>query len=63
METNNNNFNLTEKDYPIIKTISYDDQTGNLFLIDNKNNHFLCDIFGRKKINFIPSISGIANAE
>ena len=59
----NNNFNLTEKDYPIIKSINYDDQTGNLFLIDNKNNHFLCDIFGRKKINFIPSISGIANAD
>ena len=63
MENNNNNFNLTEKDYPIIKNISYDEQTGNLFLIDNKNNHFLCDIFGRKKTNFIPSISGIANAD
>ena len=26
-----------------------------------RNNHFLCDIFGRKKIRFLPKISGIAN--
>lgn len=59
----NNNYNLIEKEDPIIKNICYDDETGNILLIDNKNNHFLCDIFGRKKIKFLPSISGLAKAE
>ena len=59
----NNNYNLIDKEEPIIKNICYDNETGNILLIDNKNNHFLCDIFGRKKTKFLPSISGIAKAE
>ena len=62
MNTSNNNINLKEKEEPIIKNICYNNQTGQLILIDNKTKQFLCDIFGRKKTKFIPSISGIANA-
>lgn len=63
MEIKNNNFNLLDKEEPIIKNIIYDDQTGDRLLIDSNNNHFLCDIFGRKKNKFLPTISGIANAD
>ena len=62
MEENNNNYNLIKKEEPIIKNICYDDQTGNIILIDNKGNSFLCDIFGRKKLKFFPWISGNVNA-
>lgn len=62
MDLNNENNNLTEKEESIIKNICYNNETGRLLLIDNRNNHFLCDIFGRKKPNFLPTISGISNA-
>lgn len=63
MNTSNNNFlNIIEKEEPVIKYICYDDQTDQLLLLNNKNKQILCDIFGRQKTKFIPSISGIANA-
>ena len=61
MDSNNENF-IIEKEEPLIKNICKDFQTGTLILSDNRNNHDLCDIFGRKKKKFLPNISGIANA-
>lgn len=61
MASDKKDYNLILEEESIIKNICYDNESGKLILIDNKNNHFLCDIFGRKKKFFLPNISGIAN--
>ena len=61
MEISKENF-FIEKEEPIIKNICYNPQTNKLTMVDNRNNKFACDIFGRKKRRFIPSISGMATA-
>lgn len=42
----------------VVKQIIFDEQTGRLILSDNNNNHYFCDIYGRKKTTFLPYISG-----
>ncbi len=46
----------------VIKQIIFDEQSGKLFLSDDKNNHYLCNIYGQKKTSFLPDITGIYNA-
>ena len=55
---NDNNNNSEE---PIIRNFCYDNDSGNLMIHDSNNNHYKVDIFGRKKINFLPEISGSVN--
>ena len=45
----------------LIKNICYEIDTNKLMINDNQNNHYLCDIFGRKKIKFLPNITGSLN--
>ena len=37
---------------PYIKNICYEMDTNKLMINDSENNHYLCDIFGRKRIKF-----------
>lgn len=46
---------------PLIKNICYEMDTNKLMINDSENHHYLCDIFGRKRIKFLPHISGIFN--
>ena len=46
---------------PLIKNICYEMDTNKLMINDSENNHYLCDIFGRKKISFLPNITGSLN--
>ena len=43
----------------IIKQICYNPDNGRLILSDNLNNHYLCDLFGKKLTNFKPDLTGI----
>ena len=52
---------LIKEEEPIIKNLCYDDETGKLYLVDNKNRHYLCDLFGRKKTKFLPNVTGFPN--
>ena len=45
----------------IIKHICYNPDNGRLILSDSLNNHFLCDIFGRKKRHFKNDLTGISS--
>ena len=45
----------------LIKNLNYDMDTNKLMINDNENHHYLCDIFGRKKIKFLPNITGFLN--
>ena len=45
----------------IIKNLCFDSETGRFILVDNQNNSFLCDMFGRQKNLFKRGISGIYN--
>lgn len=47
----------------IIKQICFDNDTGRLIISDSENKHFLCDMYGRKKISFFPYISGSINGD
>ena len=43
----------------IIKQICYNPDNGRLILSDNLNNHYLCDLFGKKLTNFKQDLTGI----
>ena len=45
----------------IIKHLCYNPDNGRLILSDNKNNHYLCDIYGNKKTKFLPNVTGIVS--
>ena len=45
----------------IIKNICYNPDNGRLILSDSENNHYLCDLFGRKHPEFLPDLSGFIN--
>ena len=57
---NNNENNNNKKDH-VILNISYNHETGKLILSDNYNNHYLCDLFGRIKTQFLPNVTGQAS--
>ena len=59
-QNNNNSKNINSK-VNIILNISYNHETGKLTLSDNNNNHYLCDLFGRVKTKFLPSVTGQAS--
>jgi hypothetical protein len=46
---------------PLIKNICYDMDLNKLTINDSENRQYLCDIFGRKKIKFLPYITGTLN--
>ena len=46
---------------PYIKNICYEMDSNKLMINDSENNHYLCDIFGRKRIKFLPNITGSIN--
>ena len=45
----------------IIKNLSFNPDNGQFFLIDNQNNSFLCDMFGRQKYLFKSKLTGMYN--
>ena len=45
----------------IIKNLSFNPDTGRFILIDNQNNSFLCDMYGRQKFLFKSKITGMYN--
>ena len=47
----------------IIKEICYNPDNGRLVLSDSENNHYLCDLFGRKYPEFLPDITGVENGK
>ena len=55
------NVNLNWQENRIIKNLSYDIDTGRFTLIDNENNRYICDMFGRQKNSFKKNITGISN--
>lgn len=42
-----------------IKQICFDEDTGRLIMSDSNNNHYLCDIYGRHKLVFLPNVTGM----
>ena len=54
---------MSEEKINIIKNICYNPDNGRLILSDNLNNHFLCDLFGRKKSKFKQDLTGIFSGE
>ena len=61
MDKNEVNKIIEEKKSPLIKNICYEMDTNKLMINDSENNHYLCDIFGRKRIKFLPNITGTLN--
>ena len=55
------NIDLSSQKNRIIKNLNYDIDTGRFTLIDNQNNGFVCDMFGRQKNTFKRNITGISN--
>ena len=53
---------LNEDPKRIIKNLYFNSDTGKFILIDNQNNSFLCDMFGRQKHLFKRSLSYTENA-
>lgn len=51
----------TEEANPITKNLCYNMDTNKFMINDSENNHYQCDIFGRKKIKFLPFITGAMN--
>ena len=51
----------TKEQKRIIKNLCFDSETGRFILVDNQNNSYLCDMFGRQKNLFKRGISGIYN--
>ena len=60
-ELPNKDKNTIETEEPIIQNICFDDESGRLILSDSNNNHYLCDLFGRKKKKFKPNVTGRAS--
>lgn len=58
-ETSKNN--KSEDSNPITKNLCYNMDTNKFMINDSENNHYSCDIFGRKKIKFLPFITGTMN--
>ena len=56
-----NNKNQTEGQKRIIKNLCYNSDTGRFIMVDNQNNSFLCDMFGREKSPFNGKITGLFN--
>jgi len=61
MDTKEENKTIETNKQPLIKNICYEMDTNKLMINDSENHHYLCDIFGRKKIKFLPYITGIFN--
>jgi len=61
MDTKEENKTIEVNKQPLIKNICYEMDTNKLMINDSENHHYLCDIFGRKKIKFLPYITGIFN--
>jgi hypothetical protein len=40
------------------KQIYFNELSGNLSIIDSDNNNYECNIYGDKKPNFLPDVSG-----
>ena len=51
------------EELPLIQNISYEMDTGNYILLDNKGNNYICDVFGRQRPVFKKNISGFINGE
>ena len=51
------------EELPLITNISYEMDTGNYLLLDNKGKNYICDVFGRQKPIFKKNISGFINGE
>jgi len=51
----------TEESNPITQNLCYNMDTNKFMINDSENNHYQCDIFGRKKIKFLPFITGAMN--
>jgi len=45
----------------VVKQIIFNEESGRLILSDDNNNHYLCDIYGKKKPCFLPDITGCLN--
>ena len=61
METEEENKVQEDNKKLVYKNISYEMDTNKLMVNDSNNNHYLCDIYGRKTIKFLPYISGRLN--
>lgn len=61
-----NNNNLSTNNIKIklqsnrIKQIYFDEITGKLLILDSNENSYECDIYGDKKPQFLPNVSGFA---
>ena len=44
-----------------IRNLFYDMDYGKMMITDSNNNQYRSDLFGRKKIKFLPNITGISN--
>lgn len=44
-----------------IKQIYFEENSGKIFLFDNHNNTYECNIYGDKCVKFLPGITGFAN--
>ena len=45
----------------LISNLCYDTDTGRFILTDNQNNHYLCDLYGRRLSNFNSNVTGLYN--
>ena len=61
MDNNGVNKIIEENKSPLIRNICYEMDTNKLMINDSENRHYLCDIFGRKRIRFLPNITGTLN--
>ena len=58
LEKNNK---IEENIIPLAKYLCYEMDTNKLMINDTNNNQYICDVFGRKKIKFLPNITGSLN--
>ena len=58
LEKNNK---IEENVTPLVKYLCYEMDTNKLMINDTNNNQYICDVFGRKKIKFLPNITGSFN--
>lgn len=42
------------------KQIYFNEHNGKLFILDSKNNHYHCNLYGEKKPKFLPNITGFS---
>ena len=61
MDTKEASKTIENNKQPLIKNICYETDSNKLMINDSENHHYLCDIFGRKKIKFLPYITGMIN--